>query len=176
MSLKLRKVVSVFRKHLQETFGDKIELTTKKQFENLSRQVWDELKEISDHVDEHGDSEDDSDEDYVEESDVDSDEELDMSEEVENALDELMIEWDVFDTFIRGKIEKVKLEELVGMKIKYDSDREFKKGFPISLSAKDNTLIITFEHGDDETKKIKLREKDLSVDNRFILDFILNHM
>lgn len=177
-TLKLRKVVSVFRKHLQETFGDNIELTTKRQFDNLSRQVWDELKELADHIEEHGDSNDDEDEEYDEdESDVDSDEELDMSEEVENALDNLMLEWDVFDTFIRGKIEKINLEELVGMKIKYDPDREFKKnGFPISLSAKDNILIVTFEHGDDETKKVKLREKDLSLDNKFILDFILNHM
>jgi hypothetical protein len=170
--MKLRKVVSVFRKHLQETFGDDIELTTKKQFDNLSRQVWEELKQISDDIDEHGESDEEEDE-----SDVDSDEELDMSDEVENALDELMIEWDVFDTFIRGKIEKRNLEELIGMKVKYDSDKEFKKdGFPISLSAKDNTLIVTFEHGDDETKKVKLREKDLSLDNKFILDFILNHM
>ncbi len=175
MTVKLNKVLSVIKLYFLNKEGKDVDVSNKKQFDNIIRCAWEDLKQI----DTEGINEDESDDEDIScsESDVDSDTDLDMSEDVENALDGLLLEWDVYDTFIKGRIERKMLENIVNMKVKYDKDKEFKKkGFPISFSGKEGMLIVTFEHGDDETKKIKLKEKELSEQLNNILDFILHHM
>lgn len=116
-------------------------------------------------------SEDESDEetDYSSDESDSEKEELPMSDEVEDALDSVFTEWDVYDDDIEGKMKKNILEKLIGHKV---SDE--KQYFKTSLMATSKHLVVRYRLTRYVKKEIGV--SDLSPKFKLIHSYILNDM
>lgn len=177
MSFSIKDIVNAFSQELKLQYDKEVELTKRTQFDNIVRKMWDKLdqrvfEQLSNSKNDptyepstNEDSEEEDDEDD-EEEEV---EEMDMDKDVENALDEELESWDVFEADIEGKIKKKKLEKLIGEKVKTD-----KNILKINVFATSTELLVKFKS--DKAHKKKLNIIDLEENWRLIHYFIFNDM
>jgi hypothetical protein len=176
MSFTIKDIVNAFSQELKIEYGNEVDLTKRTQFDNLVRRMWDKLdqknfEQLSNSRNDPtyepptNETEDDE-EDDEEESEV---EEMDMDKDVENALEEELESWDVFEEDIEGKITKKNLEKLINEKVKTD-----KKVLKVNLFATSTDLLVKFKS--DKNHKKKLNIIDLGDNWRNIHHFIFNDM
>jgi hypothetical protein len=173
MSFSIKEVVAAFSQELKVEYGKEVELTKRTQFDNIVRKMWDKLdqknfEELSNSRNDptYEPSTNESEEEDEEESE---EEEMDMDKDVENALEEELESWDVFEADIEGKITKKKLEKLLGEKVKTD-----KKVLKVNLFATSTDLLVKFKT--DKNYKKKLNVINLEDNWRHVHHFIFNDM
>lgn len=177
MSFSIKDIVNAFSQELKLQYDKEVELTKRTQFDNIVRKMWDKLdqrvfEQLSNSKNDptyEPSTNEDSEEDDEEDDEEEEVEEMDMDKDVENALDEELESWDVFEADIEGKIKKKKLEKLIGEKVKTD-----KNILKINVFATSTELLVKFKS--DKAHKKKLNIIDLEENWRLIHYFIFNDM
>jgi len=161
--------MSAFQDKFDEMTDDGQVRLSQDRFMRLCTKVWKSVggtdsseSESSRNSSEESEECDDCDEESEEEE---SEDELEMSSEVEEALDSIFDSWDVFEVDIAGKMPRSVLTKLVG---KVEED---KKKINVSLSAKKAKLIVKYKGN-----KKELDVSDLDKRMKLIHNYIMTVM